>query len=159
VGTLLQEEHLCHQETGRKPFCLELKLASQIGFLLRALFPISQSAAHSLKKHFGFFIVFVLLGQTQMQVGQVQAVVSRHLRDKEDLVVPLSHNSITLVLALLDKLLHSFMQLAPAQATSKATTVKKPKQKLNPKTTQQRWQALFPNNPKLTASPVSRVLQ
>ncbi|ELR14361.1 uncharacterized protein ACA1_334100 [Acanthamoeba castellanii str. Neff] len=85
-----------------------------------------------------------------MQAAQVWAVVGRHLQD-EDLVVCLSRDSITLVLGLLNKLLRTFQQLATAPATGEASAGKKPKQKLDPETTQQRWQALFPNDPKLVA--------
>ena len=89
----------------------------------------------------------------------MRAVVGRHLRDEEDLVVPLSRDSITLVLGLLDELLRTFAQPAPAQAAGEAATVKKPKQKLDPETTQQRWQALFPHDPELAAGPATRVLR
>jgi hypothetical protein len=84
-----------------------------------------------------------------MQAAQVRAVVGRHLRD-EDLVVCLSRDSITLVLGLLNELLRTFQQPA-APATGEASAGKKPKQKLDPETTQQRWQALFPNDPELAA--------
>ncbi len=80
----------------------------------------------------------------------------RHVRATQ---VPLSRDSITLVLALLDELLRTFVQPAPAQATGEAATVKKPKQKLDPETTLQRWQALFPSDPELAAGPVSRALR